>query len=177
MMKARNSAIFAAAAFALAAAAGAAAPKGAPQDRPELLNRLIDCRAIADNAARLACYDTQVSAIDAAEKKQDLVVLDRAQVRETRKSLFGFTLPNFSFGGKKLDEKDDIQEINSTVAGVRRTVNGWVITLADNAGTWESNDLTSAPAIGDKVRIRKASMGSFLGSVGFARGARFRRVS
>jgi len=170
-------ALVAATAAVIAPATVSAETKNAPQSRPALFDRLIDCRMIADSAARLTCYDTQVSAIDAAEKKQDLVVLDRAQVRETRKSLFGFSLPSFSLGGKKLDEKDDITEINSTVAGLRRTQNGWVLTLADGAGTWQSDDLTSAPSVGDKVRIRKASMGSFLGRVGFSQGARFRRVS
>jgi hypothetical protein len=41
------------AAFAHQAAAQIVAPS-----RPELLSRLVACRAVADSAARLACYDT-----------------------------------------------------------------------------------------------------------------------
>lgn len=177
MLDRRFPATFAALGLALTAVAAGAAGKDAPQARPELLQRLVDCRAIAEPTARLNCYDTQVGAIDAAEKQQDLVVMDRAQIRETRKSLFGFTLPSFSLGGKKLDEKDDITEINTKVAAVRHVASGWIITLADDAGTWQSDDLTSAPSVGDKVRIRKAMMGSYLGKVGFSQGARFRRIN
>jgi len=167
---------FAAMAAALASAAQAKSGSDGVAGRPELLNRLVDCRSLADATARLACYDTQVGAIDLAEKKQDLVVMDRAQVRETRKSLFGFTLPKFSLGGRKLDEHDDIAEINSTVASARQTANGWIVTLADG-GIWESNELNTQPRVGEKVHIRKASFGSYLGSIDSGRGASFRRLS
>lgn len=145
--------------------------------RPEMFDKLVACRTISDPAQRLACYDAQVSALDAAEKNDDLVIMDRKQVQETRRSLFGFTLPRFSLGGKKLDEKDDTSEIETTVQSIRRVGYGWSFTLAEDAGTWETSDgLASAPKVGDRIRIKKAMMGSFLGSVGFNRGVRFRRV-
>ncbi|WP_246152642.1 hypothetical protein [Sphingomonas montanisoli] len=159
---------------ALLAPAVAAAPEAR---RPEMFDKLVACRAITEPTQRLACYDAQVSALDAAEKNDDLVIMDRKQVQETRRSLFGFTLPKFSLGGKKLDEKDDTNEIESTVQSVRRAGNGWSFVLANDAGTWETSDgMATAPKIGDKIRIKKATMGSFLGSVGFNRGVRFRRV-
>ncbi|RVT92739.1 hypothetical protein [Sphingomonas crocodyli] len=145
--------------------------------RPEMFDKLVACRTITDPTQRLACYDAQVVALDTAEKNDDLVIMDRKQVQETRRSLFGFTLPKFSLGGKKLDEKDDTTEIESTVQSVRRAGNGWSFTLANDAGTWETPDgLGTAPKVGDKIRIKKAMMGSYLGSVGFNRGVRFRRV-
>lgn len=160
-------------------ASTAAAQK--PRSRPELFNKLIDCRAIADNAQRLACYDQSVGAIEEAEKKKDLVVVDRKEIRETRKSLFGFTLPRIGlFAGDKDDEddKDEINEISSTVESARPTRGGdWALRLANDAGTWETNSpVDVAPRAGDKVRIKKASLGSYLGQVGLNRGVRFRRV-
>lgn len=154
------------------------------RNRPELFRNLVDCRAITDNAERLACYDRSVGALEEAEKKKDLVVVDRKEIRETKKSLFGFSLPKLSlFGGgddedDKADKADEIQEIESTVVSVRMTGNrGWALRLANDAGTWETlSEITLPPRAGDKVKIRKASLGSYLGSVGTSRGIRFRRV-
>jgi hypothetical protein len=173
---------FGTAALSFAAAASAAMPAA----RPQLLVKLVECRAITDAAQRLACYDAQVSALDAAEKKKDVVVMDRAQVRETRKSLFGFTLPSlnlFSGGGGKADKDDavdDITEIDSTVTAVRALQGaGWSLVLANGAGTWETSDpLTKDhPEVGAKIHIKKALVGSYLGSIGYNHGVRFRRVN
>lgn len=152
-----------------------------PRDRPELFRNLIDCRGIADNMQRLACYDRSVGAMAAAEQKKDLVVVDRKEIREAKRSLFGFTLPKLSlFGGgdEKEDEVEEVQEIESTVLGVRSTKAGdWTLTLANDAGIWNTIGVLKAPPrAGDKVKIRKASLGSYLGSVGISRGIRFRRV-
>ena len=148
-------------------------------NRPELFTKLLDCRAIADSAQRLACYDQSVGAVEEAEKKKDLVVVDRKGIRETRKSLFGFTLPNIGlFTGDKGDDKDEISEISGTVESVRRTKGGdWAIRVSNDLGTWETNsELVAPPKVGQKVRITKATLGSYLGQVGLSRGVRFRRV-
>ncbi len=158
-------------------ASAAAAEK--PRNRPELFNKLLDCRAIADNVQRLACFDQSVGAIEEAEKKKDLVVVDRKEIRETKKSLFGFTLPKIGlFTGDKDDDKDEVEEISSTVEIARMVKGGdWSLRLAGDAGTWETNgSLKADPRPGDKVRIKKASLGSYLGQVGISRGVRFRRV-
>ena len=147
--------------------------------RPELFSRLLDCRAITENAQRLACYDQSVGAVEEAEKKKDLVVVDRKEIRETKKSLFGFTLPKIGlFTGNKEDDKDEVQEIDSTVESARMVKGGdWSLRLANDAGTWETtSDLVGPPSPGDKVHIAKASLGSYLGRVGISRGVRFRRI-
>jgi len=158
--------------------AAAAAEK--PRARPELFDQLIGCKTISDAPRRLACYDQSVGAIEEAERKQDLVIVDRGQIRETRKSLFGFSLPRIGLfgGGKDEGGKDEISEIQSIVASVRSVRGGdWSLRLADDAGTWETiSPVTVAPRAGDKIRIRKAALGSYLGQVGINRGVRFRRV-
>ena len=63
----------------LAALAIPALAQAQEAPRPELLNRLTDCRAMTDPAARLSCYDTAVEALDAAERQGEVVVVDRAQ--------------------------------------------------------------------------------------------------
>lgn len=153
------------------------------REQPELFRNLLNCRAIADNAARLACFDQSTSALQQAEAKKDLVVVDRKEIRETRKSLFGFTLPKiglFEGGGddEKEDAKDAVTELQSTIEAARAISGGnWSLRLANGAGTWETmTAMTDAPRAGDKVRIKKATLGSYLGQVGINRGIRFRRV-
>lgn len=146
--------------------------------RAELVNKLVECRTMTDPDKRLACYDAQVAALDAAEKSKDLVIMDRQQVRETRRSLFGFLLPQFNPGGDKAESADDIKEIDAAIISAQRTSgNGWSFVLSDGAGTWTTTDaLFSPPRRGDKVHIKKGMMGGFLGSVGNSDGIRLRRV-
>ena len=64
----------------------------ATSERPAVLNQLVECRALTDAGARLECYDRAAETLDAAERQGDVVVMDRAQVQESRRQLFGFDL-------------------------------------------------------------------------------------
>ena len=166
--------IFAAAAMLSATAAAAEKPR----NRPELFSKVIDCRSITDNSQRLACYDQSVGALEAAEQRKDVVVVDREQMRETRKSLFGFTLPKIGlFGGGREEAEEDVSEIQTSIGSVRQIASDrWSLVLPD-AGTWETmTPVKYEPRAGQKIRISKAMMGSYLGSFGSNRGIRFRRV-
>lgn len=165
------------AATALLVATAGAAEK--PRNRPELFNKVIDCRSITENAQRLACYDQTVGALEAAEQRKDVVVVDREQMRETRKSLFGFTLPKIGLfgGGKEEVDEEDVSEIQTSIGSVRQIASDrWSLVLPD-AGTWETmTPVKYEPRAGQKIRISKALMGSYLGSFGSNKGVRFRRV-
>lgn len=168
--------------IAVALSFGSPASAEKTHEPPELFRNLLNCRAITESVARLACYDQSTSALEQAEAKKDLVVVDRKQIQDTKKSLFGFTLPKIGlFGGgdaKEEEEKDEVVELQSTVEAVRPIGGGnFSLRLAKDAGTWETmSQVNDAPRSGDKVRIRKAMLGSYLGQVGINRGVRFRRV-
>ena len=83
----------------------AATAKDPPKQSP-LVGALEACRAIADPTQRLACYDKQAGALLDAAQTGDVAVVDKAEVRKARKSLFGFTMPNIPFfaGDKSADE-------------------------------------------------------------------------
>ena len=87
--------------------------KRVDQPRPEIFRKLIDCRTVTENVARLACYDAQVAKLDEAESRNELVVVDKEQVRKARKGLFGLTLPDLGgvFGGGD-DKGEDAQGLS-----------------------------------------------------------------
>ncbi len=136
--------------------------------RPDALKRLTDCRAIASQAERLSCYDREVAAVDAAEARKDLVVVDREQLNTTRRSLFGLTLPNLSIFGDNSSEAEGVSRLESRIKSVRQTGHGkWIFDLEDG-GRWaqiDSKDLPVWPKPGHQIAIRKAALGSYLANV------------
>ena len=160
-----------------AAAAALASQSGPPQERPETLARLLECRSIVDSPARLACYDSAAGALDSAERQGEVVVLDRAQVAETRRQMFGFDLPALPrlFGSSG---EAEISSVETTLRIATQSADDrWTFRLTDGS-TWRQVDATyvrfqNRPD--QPVRIRKAALGSFLLTVGDSRAVRVRR--
>ena len=168
------------AAAVLAGMSAAALAQGkAPQQRPEAFEALVACRAIADDAARLACFDTAAAGLQEAADRRDLVVVDREQVRKTKRSLFGLDIPNlnpFSGGG---DEEEEIQSIESKVASAVRHGNGrWTVALEDGSSWIQTDDkpLALGPRKGQKIVVNKAAMGSYMMRVNGQPAIRVRRI-
>lgn len=146
---------------------------------PAQINNLLACRPIADAAQRLACFDRETSGIDRALASRDLVVVDKQRAAEARRSLFGFSIPNFGglFGGNGADE---INQIDSTVTDARRNVEGgWTVTLADGSVWTQSDDtpVALAPRKGDKIVVRRRALGNYTLAIGRQPGIRVQRVS
>jgi hypothetical protein len=157
----------------------------APQ-RPAVLQSLYECRAITDPAQRLACFEQRTTALEQAENARDVRIVSREEVRRAQRGLFGLSLPNLGnlFGGG--DEDDDregaaepevIQEIEALVREVGRDVSGRLVLVLDNGQRWVQTDTVGgrSPRAGQNVRIRRASLGSFIASVEGRPGFRVRR--
>lgn len=149
--------------------------------RPTILQSLVDCKKIADMAERVACYDTHVTALDEAERAKNVVVIDKARMKEARKGIFGLTLPSLTDiigGGSDDNEAEEITQIESTIQRVSRSPSGrWVFIIEDGA-KWvqtDQRDLVDDPRTGQKIAIRRASMGSFLANVDGQTAIRVRR--
>lgn len=158
-----------------------AAPRQQPQ--PEIFTDLLKCRAITDDAQRLACFDRQVGAMETASQRDEVVVLDKAELHKTRRTLFGFSFPKLPFlGGDDDDRKDageeGVAQINATIASVRSLGYGkWNIVLEDGA-QWATTEAitTRDPKPGMKIEIKRAAVGSFLGKLEGGRPVRMKRV-
>lgn len=150
------------AALAIAVGGSAAARKPVSSATPANMQRLLACRAIQDGAQRLACFDRETAAVDQAIAKRDLVMIDKARATQAKRSLFGFSIPDFGglFGGGD----DEVKEIASTVVDFSHNAfTGWTIKLADGS-TWVQTDdaqLGLPPSKGQKVVVRRGSFGAF----------------
>lgn len=166
----------------VAAAPVVAAPK--PAANPAALQKVLDCQALADNTARLACFDASVGQMSAAQSRGDLAMIDRDQVRQTRRKLFGFTLPDLDiFGGGDKEEKvaavDRVDEVVGKVTAVGRTSDGgFVLTLEDGARWQQTGTMTWGrfPKVGSIATIKRAALGSFKMSVDGSPSVKARRV-
>lgn len=165
-----------AAALTLLPMSASSARKAAQTGTPANVQRLMACRAITDGAQRLQCYDRETAAMDEALAKKELVVIDKARANEAKRSLFGFSVPNFAglFGGG-----DEINQIEGTVASaVQKGYGEWTITLADGS-TWEQTDDTPValePRRGDKVTVKRGTLGSYYFKLGSQPGFKVKRV-
>lgn len=131
-----------------------------------LLRTFDECRAISAPAAQLACFDRATAALSAAVKAKDVQIIDRADVRKARRSLFGFTLPRINLFGSGESERGDEEfaEIVTTVQSARAVANGRVeIRLADgNDALWQTTEpMNFPPKAGAKIRIRKGALGNY----------------
>lgn len=144
---------------------------------PPAFKKLVDCRSVADDAQRLACYDREIVAVDSAVSQRELVVFDRSQVQRTQRTLFGLPLPNLGIFGDGTD--DAPSEIVSTIKRAWMHDRGkWSFELSDGA-KWEQIDTTKLvfePEPGQEVKIRRAALGSYLANVDRQIAIRVRRV-
>lgn len=171
-------------------AAGLVAAAEPPAPPPAVIKPLLECRAIADTARRLACLDAAVAALAGAVERRDVLVADRDAVKQARRRLFGLTTPGAGLldegkaGDVSTDEKSDergaLTEITATIATASSGRDGnWRFTL-DDGSRWLQTDnagFRHDPRPGMPIRIRRAAMGSFLANVDGQSAVRVKRIA
>lgn len=144
---------------------------------------LFSCRTIAEDSVRLACYDREVGALQAAEASDKVVIVEQEDIRNARRDLFGFTLPRiklFKTRGDEAAEEEEIKEVEMPLANIRIEPTGRVVFTLINGARWMQIDnvpVLGRPKSGDVVRIERASLGSFKASIGGRRAIRVKRVN
>jgi hypothetical protein len=162
---------------ALIPAAAAAKPKAQDARSNALIQALSACRAVADDKARLDCYDQAGARLAEAVDKKELIVLDQQEIRETRRSLFGFSVPNIPlFRG---ESGGDNGQLETVIAGASQLEGGkWQIRLEDGA-IWQTTETRlnlSDPRPGQKIVIQRGTLGNYFLRIDGQRGIRGRRV-
>ncbi len=160
-----------------------AVAQSSPTPRPlesRHLTSIEACRAIGADSARLACFDREAAALLAASRSGELSVVNRADMRTARRSLFGFALPKLPFfaGDKSADEVPDVLE--STVGSARAIANGrYRVQIAAGDAVWETTEAStrlSAPRAGEKIVISKGALGSYFLRFNGQNGVKGRRI-
>lgn len=142
-------------------------PAGAQTRGSASLDAVTACRSIADAAARLQCFDRAAAALDDAKKSDGLVVLDRTEVKEKKRSLFGLKLPDINLfgGGKDEEARTEVNEIDTVLTGLQPAGRDrFTVQFADKSVWRTTEPFKFPPRVGDKVKIKRAAMGSFRAS-------------
>lgn len=167
---------------ALAGAAAAQQPgSSATPSTPPGVKSLLSCRSLTNGADRLACFDRESAGVESAIAARELVVVSKEEVRSSRRSLFGLSLPSLAiFGGKAEDGQDAIKEVEGVIAAAtQRGDDNWVFRLQDGA-VWtqtDSRQLALTPKAGLPVKIRRAALGSYMMNVNGGLGIRVKRTN
>lgn len=147
------------------AATGAAAQSSTPDmSNSVLIESLEQCRAIADDSARLQCFDREVGALVTATNEGEVRVVDSNDLKKARRGLFGFSLPKLGiFGGNNGDE--NLEALTSTVTRVQPLGNSeWYFWIEEGDAKWQIKRDPArnfAPKVGDAVELEKASLGTY----------------
>jgi hypothetical protein len=170
--------VFAALAAAVPASVTAQDP-GKASDRA--LAPFVACRQVPDARARALCYDTALDKLQHSISGREVVIVDKQQANEDRKSLFGLNAA-LQMTEPKRDRRarePEVSAIDSTVTAARRSgLAHWTIRLATGA-IWRTLEpgIRSAPTNGDVVQIRRDPLGKFMMRVGRSRAMRAMRVN
>ncbi len=162
----------------------AAAPAGAATvkleaKRAAVLDTLAACRKEASDAQRLACFDKAVAALDEAEAKGQVVVVDREQVAQVKRQAFGFSLPALSFFSARGGAQENVDRVSYTLDHAGRTAAGlWVLTTTEGA-VWMQTEgdeqLRPDPHKGSTLAVRHAALSSYFCNVDGQRAIRCNR--
>lgn len=162
----------------LMAAGVEAKQKQKPVQSP-LVQSLAGCRAQTDDAARLRCYDNAAAALTDAAASGDVVVVDQQDLRQARRTLFGFSLPKLPFFGGDRSAADEQDELTAKISSARGLGYGkYQIRLEDGA-VWETTQAFSTirdPKAGDTVLIKRGLLGSYMIRIAGQRGLKAKRV-
>lgn len=166
----------------------AAADSGRASDRA--LAPLVACRQTRDPAARAACYDAALDALQQSVAARQVVIIDREQSDQDRRASFGFSATHDVERPKpakpepvaKAPRKAPIEavtEVDSTVVSAQPYgYDQWTIRIATGA-TWRTTEsgIAIAPKPGTKIHIHRGVMNGYLLRVGTNRVVRAMRVN
>jgi hypothetical protein len=163
-----------------AALATVPAAAKAPSPISPYVNALDQCRLVADPMQRLACYDKAAGALVTASRSGDINIVDRGELRQARRSLFGFSMPKLPFFAGDESSKDTPDTIETTIKAAGDIGYGrYRIILTEGNAAWETTESSMSlrePRSGQKISITRGPMGSYFLHINGQRGIKGRRV-
>jgi hypothetical protein len=130
---------------------------------------------------RLACYDSSASALVQATTTGQVSVVDRGELRQARRSLFGFSMPKLPFFAGDTTADEAMNKLDSTITKVMPLNNGhFRMVIADGNAVWETTETNVSfwePRPGQKITILRGPLGSYFLQINGQVGVRGHRVS
>lgn len=154
------------------------------QDRkvePALIDSLAACLTIQDDSKRLACSDAAGRKLVDAVRRKDVVMVDREEVRTTRRSLFGFQLPRIGLFGRDGPDKpdDEVTQLDLKITRVVDLGYGKFGLTVEGGARWNTTEAWSGgtfPQTGAILTIKRGAIGSYMVRVPGSRAVRAMRV-
>ena len=183
----------------LLAAITAAVPANAQTNDSGPAERVLDCREIAADAERLACFDAASDAFSSAIIEGRIDIIDAERVAEAERR--GFGLPDFNplaaLSGLRSDNgetRDEFADIDVEQGEVERAENGAIESISElrvvsleqkldgkvrvvlaNGQVWDQTDTRRVRPLrrdaSATATIRRAAMGSFMMTLSHSSGA------
>jgi hypothetical protein len=168
---------------AVALCLGAVALAGPAVAAPQSTEALYACAANTDAAARLACFDAEVTKLKAAETGGEVAVVTREEVKEAERGNFGLSgadAPGLAVAKPKIavEQNERLTEVTVTVATVEKKLDGKLRIVTSDGQVWVQTDSTDARVRGDgpwQATIKAAMMGSYMLKIEGARAIKARR--
>ncbi len=167
-----------------------AVPANAAGDADDPLAPMRQCRQLADVAAKAACYDRAMDALEADRKAHKFSIVSGERIEGLQREAFGFrlpSLPKLRLGGAdslalkgsadsasegkvlKKNKAGEVVRVAYQVTRVLRLPNGRTRMVLRNGQVWEQVG-SDAPRFRGAppydIQIKKASLGSYLMRVG-----------
>lgn len=147
------------------ASAVQASAEDTPSEAPSPLAPVFLCLDIVEPAAKLDCFEREVSSLKSRESAREVVAIDADTARELKRDSFGFSLPSLpklklpKLGG---DGEDGPEEVRLAVKDVAKRGRDWVVEL-ENGQVWvqTSGRLNYVPSGDLEAIISEASLGSY----------------
>jgi hypothetical protein len=142
---------------------------------------LYACAATPDDAARLACFDTAVARLKAAEAGGDLAVVTREDVAEAQRKGFGLTETSPPQVAKLKTPKagsPSLDEVTLKIVSVETPFGGKARFTAEDGQVWVQVDNEAVIARGRgpwTAEVRRGAIGSFFLKLDGGRAVRARR--
>lgn len=165
-------------AFSALSLAGSGLAQDSAVSRSPLLEQVARCRQIAADAERLVCFDQAAGALDTAERQGEVVVVERGQIQEARRQLFGFELPSLPPMFTRGADEEKLDAVETSLVSASQGADGkWLFRLADSS---EWRQIDSGPVRfqnrqGTDIRVRRAALGSYQLTAGRSRAVRVKR--
>ncbi|MEO1969750.1 MAG: hypothetical protein ABGW87_13695 [Sphingomonadaceae bacterium] len=140
------------------------------------------CTSEMDSATKLACYEKAASALIAATDDGTIAIVDQEKVRDTKRKLFGFSIPDFGiFSGRDDEgkEKKEAEQLDTSVAKIRTGPQGSIVITTKEGAIWQIDDAPVPLRVtqpGEKLQIRKGALTAYFLRIGNHASVKGRRI-